>query len=51
MGYSGEEFDPYQVDLFIESTNNITSSFGGNKPFETMEEFNDKMLLGETFKI
>ena len=39
------------VDLFIESANNITSSFGGNKPFETMEEFNDKMLLGETFKI
>ena len=33
----------------IESTNNITSSFGGKKPFETMDEFNNKMLLGETF--
>lgn len=39
------------VDLLIESANNITASFGGNKPFETMDEFNDKMLLRETFRI
>lgn len=39
------------VDLFIESANNITDSLGGNKPFETMEDFNEKMLSGATFKI
>lgn len=46
-----EALDIGDVDLLIESANNITDSLGGNKPFETMEEFNDKMLLGETFKI
>ena len=39
------------VDLLIESANNITDSLGGNKPFESMDEFNDKMLIGETFKL
>lgn len=39
------------VDLLIENANNITTSLGGNKPFENMEEFNNKMLLGQTFKI
>ena len=39
------------VDLLIESANNITGSLGGNKPFESMDEFNDKMLIGETFKL
>lgn len=39
------------VDLFIESANSITDALGGNKPFETMEDFNEKMLSGVTFKI
>lgn len=39
------------VDLFIESANNITDALGGNKPFETMDDFNSKMLCGEMFKI
>lgn len=39
------------VDLLIESANKITSSLGGDKPFETMSEFNNKMLVGEAFKL
>lgn len=39
------------VDLFIENANEITESLGGNKPFENMDEFNNKMLNGITFKI
>ena len=39
------------IDLLIESSNAITVALGGNKPFETMDEFNDKMLSGETFKL
>lgn len=39
------------VDLLIESANNITDALGGNKPFETMDDFNTKMLCGETFKL
>ncbi len=39
------------VDLLIESANNITSSLGGNKPFENMDDFNNKMLAGEVFKL
>lgn len=39
------------VDLFIESTNSITDAFGGNKPFNTMDEFNEKMLSGIAFKL
>ena len=46
-----DALDIGDVDLFIESVNSITDSLGGNKPFETMEEFNDKMLRGETFKL
>lgn len=37
------------VDLLIESANEITDALGGNKPFETMDDFNKKMLLGEKF--
>lgn len=39
------------VDLFIENANEITESLGGNKPFENMDDFNNKMLNGITFKI
>ena len=39
------------VDLLIENANTVTESVGGTKPFETMEEFDKKMLLGETFKL
>ncbi len=39
------------VDWFIESTNNITNAFGGNVSFTSMDDFNDKMLNGEIFKI
>ena len=46
-----DALDIGDIDLLIDSTNNITSSLGGNKPFETMEEFNKKMLLGEAFRI
>lgn len=46
-----DALDIGNVDLLIESANNITASFGGNKPFETMDDFNNKMLLGETFKL
>lgn len=46
-----DALDIGDVDLLIESANNITASFGGNKPFETMDDFNNKMLLGETFKL
>lgn len=39
------------IDLLIESSNAITDALGGNKPFETMDEFNSKMLFGETFTL
>lgn len=39
------------VDWVIDSANNITESLGGNKPFETMDEFNEKMLNKTTFKL
>lgn len=39
------------VDLFVESANQITEVFDGNKPFETMDDFNKKMIAGQTFKI
>lgn len=39
------------VDLLIESANSITDALGGKKPFETMDDFNSKMLLGETFTL
>lgn len=46
-----DALDIGDVDLLIENANNITDYLGGNKPFETMDEFNDKMLSGDTFKI
>ena len=39
------------VDWFIDSTNSITNAFGGQPSFSNMEEFNSKMLSGETFKL
>lgn len=39
------------VDLLIDNANRITESFGGNKPFETMDDFNEKMLSGTAFKL
>lgn len=39
------------VDWFIESTNTITQSFGGEAPFSNIEDFNSKMLMGSTFKL
>lgn len=39
------------VDWFIESTNTITGSFGKEAAFSNMEEFNNKMLQGTTFKL
>lgn len=39
------------IDWFIESANNITESFGGQKTFSSMEDFNTKMLEGTTFKL
>lgn len=45
-----DALDIGDVDSLIQSSNNITVSLGGNKPFETLDEFNNKMLLGETFK-
>ena len=39
------------VDWVIESTNTIKKSFGRNDTFSDMEEFNNKMLQGTTFKL
>lgn len=39
------------VDWFIESSNTITESFGGKAMFSSMDEFEDMMLSGETFKL
>lgn len=39
------------VDWFIESANTITESFGGQASFSDYEDFNNKMILGETFKL
>lgn len=39
------------IDLLIQSANEITDYLGGNKPFETMEDFNNKMLTNATFKL
>ncbi|MGO5019363.1 hypothetical protein ACTQ32_02330 [Roseburia faecis] len=39
------------VDWFIDSTNKITESFGGEASFSSMEEFSSKMLMGSTFKL
>lgn len=37
------------VDLMVESANNITSLLGGNRPFENMADFDEKMLQSATF--
>ena len=39
------------IDWFIESTNTVTEHMGGKAPFSNMEEFNSKMLMGNTFKL
>ena len=39
------------IDWFIESTNTVTEHMGGKAPFSNMEEFNSKMLAGDTFKL
>ena len=39
------------VDWFIESTNTITESFGGEVAFRNMEDFNNKMMNGIAFKL
>lgn len=39
------------VDLFIDNANIISKKFGGKTNFSNLEEFNDKMLKGETFKL
>lgn len=39
------------VDLLIDKSNAITEALGGNKPFKTMDEFNTRMLSGDTFKL
>lgn len=39
------------VDWFIDSANTITENFGGNVAFSSMDEFNNKMLNGSSFKI
>lgn len=39
------------VDLLIDKSNAITEALGGNKPFKTMDEFNARMLSGDTFKL
>ena len=39
------------IDWFIDSTNKITEAFGGKVQFSSMDEFNEKMLSSETFKL
>ena len=39
------------VDWFIESTNTLTESFGGEVAFRNMEDFNNKMMKGIPFKL
>ncbi len=39
------------VDWFIESANAITENFGGQTSFSSMDDFNEKMLSGNTFTI
>ena len=39
------------VDWFIESSNNIVKAFGGEPSFSNMDDFNQKMLNGSTFKL
>ncbi len=51
FGKINEALSIGDIDLLIESANNITDSLGGNKPFETMDEFNEMMLAKTTFKL
>lgn len=46
-----DAFEIGDVDLFVENANKITETLGGNKPFETMDDFNEKMFNGLTFKL
>lgn len=46
-----EALDIGDVDLLIESANQITDALGGNKPFETMDDFENKMQEGIAFKL
>ena len=39
------------ADWFIESANTIVESFGGEKMFTDMDDFNEKMLTGIPFKL
>lgn len=39
------------ADWFIESTNEVTENFGGQAAFSSMDDFNSKMLAGDTFKL
>ncbi len=39
------------VDWVIDSANAITENFGGKAQFSSMDEFNEKMLNGSTFKL
>ena len=39
------------TDWFIESANVIIESFGGEVAFTSLEDFNDKMMQGVTFKL
>lgn len=39
------------VDWVIESANTITENFGGQAAFSNIDDFNEKMLTGTTFKL
>lgn len=39
------------VDWFIDSANSITEQFGGKASFSNMDEFDNMMLSGSTFKL
>lgn len=39
------------VEWFIDSSNTIVESFGGEKSFTSMEDFNDKMMHGSGFTL
>ncbi len=39
------------VDWFVDSANTITENFGGKPSFSSMDDFNNKMLSGSTFKL
>ena len=50
MGYSGEEFDPYQVDLFIESEFGNLQLVENGMATDYSEEFATKILSSEYVK-